>query len=60
MLSVAYALAFASLPTFARLMRSRVLSERERDYVLAARCIGAPDRAHHGRPRPAQCHRAAA
>ena len=38
-----YALAFASLPTFARLMRSRVLSERERDYVLSARCIGAPD-----------------
>jgi peptide/nickel transport system permease protein len=44
MLSVAYALAIASLPTFARLMRSRVLAERERDYVLAARCCGAPDR----------------
>jgi peptide/nickel transport system permease protein len=43
MLSVAYALAIASLPTFARLMRSRVLAERERDYVLAARCCGAPD-----------------
>ncbi len=43
MLSVAYALAIASLPIFARLMRSRVLSERERDYVLAARCIGAGD-----------------
>jgi len=43
MMSVAYALAVASLPTFARLMRSRVLSERERDYVLAARCIGAHD-----------------
>jgi len=43
MMSVAYALAFASLPTFARLMRSRVLSERERDYVLSARCIGARD-----------------
>jgi peptide/nickel transport system permease protein len=41
LLSVAYALAVASLPTFARLMRSRVLAERERDYVLAARCIGA-------------------
>jgi peptide/nickel transport system permease protein len=40
-LSVGYALAFATVPTFARLMRSRVLSERERDYVLAARCIGA-------------------
>lgn len=44
MLSVAYALAIASLPSFARLMRSRVLSERERDYVLAARCCGAADR----------------
>jgi peptide/nickel transport system permease protein len=43
MLSVAYALALASLPTFARLMRSRVLAERERDYVLAARCCGAKD-----------------
>jgi peptide/nickel transport system permease protein len=43
MLSVAYALAIASLPIFARLMRSRVLAERERDYVLAARCIGASD-----------------
>ena len=43
MLSVAYALAIASLPIFARLMRSRVLAERERDYVLAARCLGAPD-----------------
>ena len=42
-LSVGYALAFATVPTFARLMRSRVLSERERDYVLAARCIGARD-----------------
>src|SRR5262245_60852154 len=31
MLSVAYALAIASLPGFARLMRSRVLAERERD-----------------------------
>ncbi len=44
MLSVAYALAIASLPTFARLMRSRVLAERERDYVLAARCCGSSDR----------------
>ena len=43
MISVAYALAIASLPTFARLMRSRVLAERERDYVLAARCCGAAD-----------------
>jgi peptide/nickel transport system permease protein len=42
-LSVAYALAIASLPFFARLARSTVLSERARDYVLAARCLGARD-----------------
>ena len=40
-LSVAYALAVATIPTFARLMRARVLTEREREYVVAARCIGA-------------------
>jgi peptide/nickel transport system permease protein len=40
-LNVAYALAIGGMPFFARLMRSSVLSERERDYVYAARCIGA-------------------
>jgi peptide/nickel transport system permease protein len=44
MFSVAYALAFGSMPVFARLARSTVLSERGRDYVLAARCLGARDR----------------
>ncbi len=39
--SVAYALAIATVPNFARLMRARVLTEREREYVVAARCIGA-------------------
>ena len=42
-LNVAYALAIGGMPFFARLMRSSVLSERERDYVYAARCIGARD-----------------
>jgi peptide/nickel transport system permease protein len=42
-LNVAYALSFGGMPFFARLMRSSVLSERERDYVYAARCIGARD-----------------
>jgi len=42
-LNVAYALAIGGIPFFARLMRSSVLSERERDYVYAARCIGAKD-----------------
>jgi peptide/nickel transport system permease protein len=39
--SVAWALAIATIPTFARLMRARVLTEREREYVVAAQCIGA-------------------
>jgi peptide/nickel transport system permease protein len=43
-LNVAYALAIGGMPFFARLMRSSVLSEREREYVYAARCIGAQ---HH-------------
>ena len=43
MLNVAYALAIASLPMFARLMRSRVIAEREREYVLAAKSRGAAD-----------------
>ncbi len=42
--NVAYALAIGSMPAFARLTRSCVLTERERDYVLAARCVGARDR----------------
>jgi peptide/nickel transport system permease protein len=42
-LNVAYALSLGGMPFFARLMRSSVLSERERDYVYAARCIGARD-----------------
>jgi peptide/nickel transport system permease protein len=42
-LNVAYALALGGMPFFARLMRSSVLSEREREYVFAATCIGARD-----------------
>ena len=42
-INVAYALALGGMPFFARLMRSTVLSEREREYVFAARCIGAAD-----------------
>ena len=42
-INVAYALALGGMPFFARLMRSSVLSEREREYVFAARCIGAGD-----------------
>jgi peptide/nickel transport system permease protein len=42
-INVAYALALGGMPFFARLMRSTVLSEREREYVFAARSIGAGD-----------------
>jgi len=39
-----YVLAFTSWPTLARVTRAEVLSIRDRDYVEAARSIGAPDR----------------
>jgi ABC-type dipeptide/oligopeptide/nickel transport system permease subunit len=39
--TVAFAIAIHVMPRYARLMRSRVLQEREKDYVLAARSIGA-------------------
>jgi peptide/nickel transport system permease protein len=38
---VAYAIAIAVVPTLGRVSRSLVLKERHRDYVLAARCVGA-------------------
>jgi ABC-type dipeptide/oligopeptide/nickel transport system permease subunit len=39
---VLIALAVVYTPTFARLMRGQVLSIKEREYVLAARVLGAP------------------
>jgi peptide/nickel transport system permease protein len=39
-----YVLAITSWPTLARVARAEVLSVRDRDYVEAARSIGAPDR----------------
>lgn len=42
--NVAFAIAISQMPTDARLTRSIVLSQRERDYVQAARSLGAPDR----------------
>ena len=42
-INVAWALAIGLMPNVARVTRSSVLSERERDYVLAARAIGARD-----------------
>lgn len=37
-----FAIGIASVPPLARLVRSQVLSVRERDYILAARAVGAP------------------
>ncbi|HEY1298442.1 MAG TPA: ABC transporter permease [Chloroflexota bacterium] len=49
LLSVILAIAVTEIPGFARLNRSMVLSLRERDFVLAARVVGAPDRTILGR-----------
>ncbi|MXV79982.1 MAG: ABC transporter permease [Chloroflexi bacterium] len=38
---VALALGIANIPVFARIARAQLLTEKERDYVLAARCLGA-------------------
>jgi peptide/nickel transport system permease protein len=38
---VAYAIALAVVPSLGRVTRSLVLKERNKDYVLAARCVGA-------------------
>jgi ABC-type dipeptide/oligopeptide/nickel transport system permease subunit len=39
--SVIWAIAVASLPNFARVSRSAIVPEKEREYVLAARVVGA-------------------
>jgi ABC-type dipeptide/oligopeptide/nickel transport system permease subunit len=49
LLSVILAIAVTEIPGFARLNRSMVLSLRERDFVLAARVVGAPDHRILGR-----------
>lgn len=41
MLSIGVALALFSFPVFARVSRAQTMAERQRDYVLAARAIGA-------------------
>lgn len=40
--SVGVAVAIASIPDFARIARAATLSERARDYVVAAQALGAP------------------
>ena len=44
LLSVIVAIGVTEIPGFARLNRSMVLSLREREFVVAARVMGAPDR----------------
>lgn len=41
--TIIYVVAFIMIPIFARLMRSEVLSARERGYTEAARCMGSSD-----------------
>src|SRR5262249_53330730 len=43
LMSVILAIGTTEIPGFARLIRSMVLSLRERDFVIAARVVGAPD-----------------
>ncbi|MFN8521804.1 MAG: ABC transporter permease [Chloroflexota bacterium] len=42
-INAALALAIVNMPEFSRLTRACVLREREREYVVAARCIGGGD-----------------
>ena len=55
---VLIALAVVYTPTFARLMRGQVLSITAREYVDAARALGAPRLAHRVAPRAAERDRA--
>ena len=48
------AIGVISVPIYARLMRASVLSLKEREFVLAARCMGAIGDAHPVPPHPAQ------
>lgn len=41
--TIIYVVGFIMIPIFARLVRSEILSARERGYVEAARCMGAAD-----------------
>ncbi len=44
LLTALISIAIVSIPTYARLVRSQVLSLKEQDFVMAARAIGARDR----------------
>jgi peptide/nickel transport system permease protein len=40
LMNMLYAIAVVSIPIYARIVRASVLSVKEQDYILAARCIG--------------------
>jgi peptide/nickel transport system permease protein len=42
-LTIAFALALVSIPTYTRLMRAQTMAVRQREYVLASRALGAKD-----------------
>ncbi|HVM34281.1 MAG TPA: ABC transporter permease [Actinomycetota bacterium] len=44
LIQIMFAVGVANVPQFARLLRGGILAQRESDYVLAARSLGAPGR----------------
>lgn len=44
LVQIMFAVGVANVPQFARLLRGSILAQRESDYVLAARSLGAPGR----------------
>lgn len=42
LMNMLYAIAFVSIPIYARIVRASVLTVKEQDYVLAARAVGVP------------------
>jgi len=42
LMNMLYAIAFVSIPTYARIMRASVLAVKEQEFVLAARSVGVP------------------
>ena len=59
MLFIYIGIGLTAWETMARLTRGQVLSVREKEFIEAARTIGASEPAHHVPAHPAQHHRAA-
>ena len=43
LMNMLYAIAFVSIPVYARIVRASVLSVKEQDFVMAARAVGVPE-----------------